>query len=114
MKRAQPNDRNVETGQGALVNLVHVQSFRAGQPVPEWLVFLEPQSPSAHRGMFCFAVDADLYEKDDKYWLLPTDPLVMQAMFALIGTQDCSLNAGGLQVSWPAQIVTGRPLGHDK
>lgn len=95
--------------QEALGDLRLVQSFRAGQPVPEWLVCLEPQSPLARRGTFCFGADADLYEKHNKYWLLPSDPLGMQFMFAMIGTQDCTLTAGDLQLSWPVQVVTSRP-----
>ncbi|WP_448115704.1 hypothetical protein [Mesorhizobium amorphae] len=57
--------------------------------MPEWLLFLEPQSRKANRGTFCFATDADLYKKQGGYWLLPANPLTMEFMFAMIGTQDC-------------------------
>ena len=97
---------NVDEAQGALADLRHVQSFRAGQAVPEWLLYLEPKSPTANRGTFCFAADADLYEKQGQYWLLPANPLTVQFLFAMIGTQDCQLTAGSRQVSWPGQIMT--------
>lgn len=107
MKPLLPSRDKVE--QEGLVDLKHVQSFRAGQPVPEWLLVLEPKSPSANRGTFCFAADADLYEKGGRYWLLPSDALAMKFMFALIGTQDCTLTAASHHVSWPVQIMTGQP-----
>lgn len=109
MKPAQPDRGKVEQEEPA--DLKHLQSFRAGQSVPEWLLVLEPKNPSANRGTFCFAVDADLYEKGGRYWLLPSDPLAMKFMFALIGTQDCTLTAASHHVSWPTQIMTGHPPG---
>jgi hypothetical protein len=108
MAPSEPSRDQVECEQHELVDLRHVQSFRSGQPVPEWLLFLEPQSRQANRGTFCFAADADLYEKRGRYWLLPTNPLTMEFMFAMIGTQDCTLIAGSQQMSWPAQIMTAR------
>ncbi len=108
MESSKPGRDKVEREQHDIVDLRHVQSFRSGQPVPEWLLFLAPQSRQANRGTFCFAADADLYEKQGRYWLLPADPLTMDFMFAMIGTQDCTLAAGSQQVSWPAQIMTAR------
>nr|WP_145994376.1 hypothetical protein [Mesorhizobium loti] len=108
MEPLEPSHGKVERERRGLVDLRHVQSFRAGQAVPEWLLFLEPKSPSANRGTFCFAADADLYEKQGRYWLLPADPLTMQFLFAMIGTQNCTLIAGSQQTSWPAQIMTAR------
>lgn len=108
MEPSEPSRDKVESEQHSLADLRHVQSFRSGQTVPEWLLFLEPKSPQANRGTFCFAADADLYERQGRYWLLPTDPLTMQFMFAMIGTQDCTLIAGSQQISWPGQIMTAR------
>lgn len=106
MEPSQQGHDTVEPERAGRADLGYVQSFRAGEAVPEWLLVLEPKSPSANRGTFCFAADADLYQKHGRYWLLPTNPLTMQFLFAMIGTQDCQLTAGGLQISWPTQIMT--------
>ncbi|MDX1240403.1 hypothetical protein GOL95_10115 [Sinorhizobium medicae] len=77
--------------------------FKAGDPIPEWLLWQQPTDPKSVKGALTFSRDVYVVELSSAYWILPVDG--KEGSFLHIrNSRHCALLAGSKPVLMPDSI----------
>jgi hypothetical protein len=74
-----------------------VAEFKAGDLVPEWLLYIDPQNERSVKPTITFVVGGAVVLRNDRYWYLP-DELEFQALIHIAdgGNVDIGATAHGV------------------
>lgn len=83
----------------------NILDFAAGDPVPEWLLYCEPNDVGSVQPIITFSVGGSIIEANGRYWFIP-EILGPDSFIKLTDGKNISIGASNLDVVLPLRTMT--------
>lgn len=82
-----------------------IMETHKGDPIPEWLLYLDPTNKNAVRGKATFGCEGIIIEYNDVFWIIPKD-LVVDSYIRIDNAEHNNIGANTKTIIIPLTFMT--------